>query len=159
MQRTFEAEWLSVTFSEAVFLGNGLVAIIAGLVANYLVVDLDFGPVAPFDAAAVLLAIGCCIIVLTWPENLGDANAEKTLRQQFQQAWLSIVAGKSHATNHAHLCELKDSLANQCQSSFTTASDSSVLLAALVGSRLLGPHSLVQSYDCCRNHLATRLTS
>jgi hypothetical protein len=94
LQHNFEPQWLSLTFSKAIFLGNGLVAILAGLIANFLVVDLDFGPVAPFDTAAVFLAIGCGVIVKTWSENYGDTNEEKTLQQQFQQAWNSILAGK-----------------------------------------------------------------
>lgn len=94
LQHNFEPQWLSLTFAKAIFLGNGLVAIVAGLIANFLVVDLDFGPVAPFDTASIFLAIGCAIIVRTWSENYGDTNEDKTLQQQFKQAWDSIVAGK-----------------------------------------------------------------
>ena len=35
-KRGYDAQWLSGTFSKAVFLGNGLVAILAGLLANAL---------------------------------------------------------------------------------------------------------------------------
>ncbi|GAQ80841.1 major facilitator superfamily protein [Klebsormidium nitens] len=96
-KHNFEPQWLSLTFSKAIFLGNGLVAIVAGLIANFLVVDLDIGPVAPFDTAAVFLAIGCAIIIKTWGENYGDTNEEKTLQQQFQQAWNSILADEKIA--------------------------------------------------------------
>ncbi|GJZ04540.1 reverse transcriptase domain-containing protein [Tanacetum coccineum] len=46
-RRGFEKQWLSLTFSKAVFLGNGLVAILAGLFGNMLVGSLAMGPVAP----------------------------------------------------------------------------------------------------------------
>ncbi|CAN1254697.1 Molybdate-anion transporter [Linum perenne] len=73
-QRGFEAQWLSVTFSKAIFLGNGLVAIIAGLFGNVLVDALALGPVAPFDAAACFLAIGMAVILSSWSENYGDPS-------------------------------------------------------------------------------------
>ena len=52
MQRGYDGDWLGNTFSIAVFLGNGLVAILAGLLGHGLVETLSLGPVAPFDAAA-----------------------------------------------------------------------------------------------------------
>ena len=52
--------------------GNGLVAILAGLLANTLVTTLDLGPVAPFDAAFIILIIGGAIISFTWRENYGE---------------------------------------------------------------------------------------
>ncbi|CAI0441803.1 unnamed protein product [Linum tenue] len=71
--RGFDQQWLSVTFSKAIFLGNGLVAILSGLFGNVLVDTLALGPVAPFDAAACFLAIGMAVIMSSWPENYGDA--------------------------------------------------------------------------------------
>ena len=71
LQRGYESQWLAGTFSKAVFLGNGLVAILAGLVANTLVTGLQMGPTAPFDAAATVLAAGGAIIAATWTENYG----------------------------------------------------------------------------------------
>ena len=52
-QRGYDGEWLGGTFSRAVFVGNGLVAILAGLIAHSLVETLALGPVAPFDAVGV----------------------------------------------------------------------------------------------------------
>ena len=46
-KRGYEAEWLDKTFAKAIFLGNGLVSIVSGLLANYLVTDMSLGPVAP----------------------------------------------------------------------------------------------------------------
>ena len=57
-QRGYDGEWLGGTFSRAVFLGNGLIAILAGLVAHSLVETLSLGPVAPFDAAAIVMLLG-----------------------------------------------------------------------------------------------------
>lgn len=55
--RGYEGAWLSDLFSKAVFLGQGLMAIVAGLVANYFVDTLKMGPVAPFDLSLVVLAV------------------------------------------------------------------------------------------------------
>ena len=74
MQRGYEPAWLSGTFSKAVFLGNGLVAILAGLIANSLVTGMELGPTAPFDAAAAALALGFAVIASTWTENFGAAH-------------------------------------------------------------------------------------
>lgn len=56
------------------FLGNGLIAIVAGLLGHGLVETFDLGPVAPFDAAAVTLLVGGAIIMATWSENFGDPS-------------------------------------------------------------------------------------
>ena len=74
-KRGYEGAWLSGVFSKAVFLGNGLAAIMSGLVANSLVHSLDMGPVAPFDAAIVVLVLGGSVIFMTWTENYGDKSA------------------------------------------------------------------------------------
>eukprot|EP01134_Creolimax_fragrantissima_P000013 CFRG0013T1 len=74
--RGFETVWLGATFSKAVFFGNGVVAIASGILANYLVRDMDFGPVAPFDAAICFLTIGAVIIMTTWTENYGEKSMD-----------------------------------------------------------------------------------
>lgn len=86
VQRGFEEDWLGDVFSRAVMLGNGLTAILAGLLANTLVDTLDFGPVAPFDAAIVLLMIGGAFIWFTWPENYGSSSSNRTIQEQFTEA-------------------------------------------------------------------------
>lgn len=93
LQRGFEAQWLSLTFSKAIFLGNGLIAIVAGLVANTLAGNLGLGPVSPFDAAACVLAVGMAMIIFTWPENYGDPTEGKSILSQFQQAAAAIASG------------------------------------------------------------------
>ncbi|KAM0935127.1 putative molybdate-anion transporter, MFS transporter superfamily [Dioscorea sansibarensis] len=96
-KRGFEPQWLSLTFSKAIFLGNGLVAIVAGLFANLLADNLGFGPVAPFDAAACLLAIGMAIILSTWGENYGDPSESKDLLAQFKVAAMAIASDEKIA--------------------------------------------------------------
>ena len=53
-QRGYDGSWLGNTFAKAVFLGNGLVAILAGLLAHALVEYGQLGPVAPFDGMSSL---------------------------------------------------------------------------------------------------------
>ncbi|KAL2921769.1 Molybdate-anion transporter [Bienertia sinuspersici] len=96
-KRGFEQQWLSVTFSKAIFLGNGLVAILAGLFGNLLVDTFGFGPVAPFDAAACLLAIGMAVILSSWTENYGDPSENKDLLSQFKGAAVAIASDEKIA--------------------------------------------------------------
>ncbi|KAI3720564.1 hypothetical protein L2E82_31553 [Cichorium intybus] len=96
-KRGFEQQWLSLTFSKAIFLGNGLVAIISGLFGNFLVDTVSLGPVAPFDAAACLLAIGMAIILSSWGENYGDPSENKDLLSQFKGAAVAIASDEKIA--------------------------------------------------------------
>ncbi|XP_031267973.1 molybdate-anion transporter-like [Pistacia vera] len=96
-KRGFDQQWLSITFSKAVFLGNGLVAIISGLFANLLVDTLGLSPVAPFDAAACFLAIGMAIILSSWTENFGDSSDNKNLLAQFRSAAVAIASDEKVA--------------------------------------------------------------
>lgn len=93
LQRAFDQQWLSLTFSKAIFLGNGLVAILAGLFGNVLVDTLNLGPVSPFDAASCFLAIGMAIILSSWTENYGDTSENKDLITQFKGAAVAIASG------------------------------------------------------------------
>ncbi len=65
-----DEKWLGDTFSKAVFVGNGLVAILSGLLANFLVDNMKLGPVAPFDASATVLLFGGAIILSSWGERI-----------------------------------------------------------------------------------------
>ncbi|KAJ7959389.1 Molybdate-anion transporter, Major facilitator superfamily domain protein [Quillaja saponaria] len=96
-KRGFEQQWLSVTFSKAIFLGNGLVAIVSGLFGNLLVDSLALGPVAPFDAASCFLAIGMAIILSSWSENYGDSSENKDLLTQFRSAAVAIASDEKIA--------------------------------------------------------------
>eukprot|EP00798_Chlamydomonas_sp_ICE-L_P011227 gene11227-18856_t len=88
----FDGKWLGDTFSKAVFVGNGLVAILAGLFANYLVEGLSLGPVAPFTLAAAVLLLGGTVILVTWGENYGDSKNNSSLGTQFKLAWKAITS-------------------------------------------------------------------
>jgi len=71
--RGFSPDLLSETFDIATF-GNGIVAIIAGLVAS--AVANYFGYVAPFMISLVLLIIGSIVVALSWNENYGDSTVD-----------------------------------------------------------------------------------
>lgn len=90
-KRGYSEQALGQTFSWAVFLGNGLMAILAGFMGDYLVEKMGLGRVAPFDAAIVFMIAGGVLIVMTWPENYGDQSSHD-LSQQFTKAWEAIVA-------------------------------------------------------------------
>lgn len=96
-KRGFDQQWLSLTFSKAIFLGNGLVAILAGLFGNVLVDTLNLGPVSPFDAASCFLAIGMVIILSSWTENYGDTSENKDLITQFKTAAVAIASDEKIA--------------------------------------------------------------
>ncbi|KAG6466306.1 molybdate-anion transporter-like [Zingiber officinale] len=96
-KRGFDPQWLSITFSKAIFLGNGLIAIVSGLFANFVADTLGFGPVAPFDSAACFLAIGMAIILSSWSENFGDPSESKDLMGQFKAAAVAIASDEKIA--------------------------------------------------------------
>jgi hypothetical protein len=93
LQRGYEGEWLGGTFSKAVFFGNGLMAILAGLIAQSLVGVLNAGPVAPFDAAAVVMVLGGAIVLISWPENYGDVSDTTSFFTQLNNAKSAIRNG------------------------------------------------------------------
>mmetsp|Transcript_44284 Transcript_44284/g.140914 ORF Transcript_44284/g.140914 Transcript_44284/m.140914 type:complete len:419 (-) Transcript_44284:149-1405(-) len=84
----FKEEWLSQTFSLLTF-GNGMVAIISSLAANFVVESLDLGFVVPFDMAVGTL-VACTLCVLRWEENYGDEKTDFSLG--FKNAWRSIFS-------------------------------------------------------------------
>lgn len=67
----FGKSLLTDLFSNAV-LGNSLVAIFAGLVAQ--VVASHYGFIAPFSLSLLLLVITSGIIYFSWTENYGDVS-------------------------------------------------------------------------------------
>jgi MFS transporter, MFS domain-containing protein family, molybdate-anion transporter len=69
----FDSTMLSDTFSYATF-GNGLVAVIAGLIAN--TAAESFGFVAPFVVAVLPLCLVAIIIITTWNENYGNQQLD-----------------------------------------------------------------------------------
>lgn len=69
----FPTEWIEVTFTKASFL-NGVVAVIAGILANFLTEWINFGPVSPFLLAIPFLVIAGLIILVNWEENYGGKS-------------------------------------------------------------------------------------
>ncbi|XP_067683042.1 molybdate-anion transporter-like isoform X2 [Haliotis asinina] len=84
-KRGFDQDLLGNIFSNAI-LGNSLVAIVAGLVAQFFADQ--FGFVAPFDVSMAVLIIMIVIIIFTWPENYGDKTSN--FKQSFSNAMHSI---------------------------------------------------------------------
>ena len=95
VQRGYDEEWLGGTFSQAVFVGNGLMAILSGFLAHTLVEGLSLGPVAPFDAAHAVLLLGGILVLTTWTENFGDETREQnpSLMAQIGTALRAIRKG------------------------------------------------------------------
>lgn len=69
----FDASLIGDTFSYATF-GNGLIAVVAGLVANY-AADY-YGFVAPFVVALLPLGAVALLVSATWPENYGNQQSD-----------------------------------------------------------------------------------
>ncbi|KAF8786992.1 molybdate-anion transporter-like [Argiope bruennichi] len=66
----FPQEWISVTFSKATF-WNGVLAIVAGVIANFTSDVLGWGPVSPFLLAIPCFITSCFVISKLWTENYG----------------------------------------------------------------------------------------
>ena len=62
---------MAKTFATTTF-ANGLLAILAGLIANYLADNLKLGPTAPFAVAIPCFALCFVIVATTWTENYGN---------------------------------------------------------------------------------------
>ncbi|KAK7496637.1 hypothetical protein BaRGS_00012044 [Batillaria attramentaria] len=84
-KRGYEPDLLGNIFSLAV-LGNSLVAIVAGLVAQKFADMFSF--VAPFDVSMATLTVMIIVIIYTWPENYGDKTS--SFRQSFTKAIQAI---------------------------------------------------------------------
>ena len=93
-QRNYDEDWLGGTFSAAIFMGNGVAAIVSGFLAHTLVEALGLGPVAPFDAAHAVLLLGGALVALTWTENYGqDRRGKASLWGQIWAALRAIQKG------------------------------------------------------------------
>lgn len=55
--------------------------------------DLRMGPVAPFDAAIVVMLCGGALVAATWPENYGDAASRRSVLAQLGQGLAAIRTG------------------------------------------------------------------
>jgi len=88
--RGYSEQSLGQTFAWSVFLGNGLMAIAAGQIGDFLVEGLNLGRVAPFDGALVAMVIGGVIMMATWGENYGG-HGTKDMKQQMTAAFNAIM--------------------------------------------------------------------
>ncbi|XP_075218609.1 molybdate-anion transporter-like [Lycorma delicatula] len=61
-------EWLNITFGKAAFY-TGLLAIIAGIVSQFLAETLQLGSVSPFLLAIPFLLVSTYIVIMTWNEH------------------------------------------------------------------------------------------
>eukprot|EP01012_Entosiphon_sulcatum_P039856 TRINITY_DN5315_c0_g1_i1.p1 TRINITY_DN5315_c0_g1~~TRINITY_DN5315_c0_g1_i1.p1 ORF type:complete len:441 (-),score=74.77 TRINITY_DN5315_c0_g1_i1:116-1438(-) len=73
-KRGFESSWVSSTFS-LMTVGNGIVAILAGFIAQGAKSAVDH-PVAPFDVSLAFLVLGTLVISSTWSENYGNTTSD-----------------------------------------------------------------------------------
>jgi len=71
--RGFDSAWLSNTFGISI-VGNGLVAIVAGVVASFL--SSQFGYISPFILSMVILVVTTVLIQWQWTENYGNKEVE-----------------------------------------------------------------------------------
>jgi len=88
-RRNFESDTLGIVFANAYF-GNSVIAILSGIIAQ--IVANTFGYVAPFDTAILSFIAMCALLVTTWSENYGDANAP--ISQSFISAWEAIKSDR-----------------------------------------------------------------
>ena len=73
----FPKEWIQVTFNHIAF-GNGIMAVIAGLLADFFARWLKFGPVSPFLIAVPVLITVSILVLLMWNENKQNESTEGT---------------------------------------------------------------------------------
>jgi MFS family permease len=83
----FPEEWMSKTYSDQ-SIGNGTMAILAGIVAQ--VLEDNIGHIGPFQGAIALTALAL-LLVLPWEENYGEKDSDDehsgSLYQQFIEGW------------------------------------------------------------------------
>ena len=85
----FDGSLLGDTFAYATF-GNGLVAVIAGLIANK-AAD-SYGYVAPFIVAILPLTLVAVIIFFTWSENYGSQQSNLSLTSSLSKGFNLIIS-------------------------------------------------------------------
>ena len=71
----FPKEWIAVTFSKATF-WNGVLAVLAGIIANVSAEWLDLGPVSPFMLAIPCLIVSGLVVATQWKENYGKQQVK-----------------------------------------------------------------------------------
>mmetsp|Transcript_15259 Transcript_15259/g.35361 ORF Transcript_15259/g.35361 Transcript_15259/m.35361 type:complete len:483 (-) Transcript_15259:153-1601(-) len=81
----FPEEWMSKTYSDQ-SIGNGTMAILAGIVAQ--VLEDNLGHIGPFQGA-IALTVLALLLILPWEENYGekDSDDDHSLYHQFMEGW------------------------------------------------------------------------
>ena len=59
---------------------------------------LSLGPVAPFDAAAVVMLAGGVVVAFSWSENYGDSSDRKSFCEQLRNGAHAIYSSKRYLT-------------------------------------------------------------
>lgn len=98
-QHKFPSSLLEQTF-QRVTIGNGIIAIISGLVAEWLVGTFDgvsssinLGPGTPFVLSAFLCGVCGILALVMWQENYGNKNLNSS--KTFQLAWNTLSSNMS----------------------------------------------------------------
>lgn len=93
--RGFPEAWLARTYSDT-SIGNGIMAVLAGIVAQ--VLEDRLGHIGPFQGAVALTALALALI-LRWPENYGEVHqgdhSKSSLYHQFTEGW-KVTLTDSH---------------------------------------------------------------
>jgi len=86
----FPESWLQRTYAEA-SIGNGTMAVLAGIVAQLL--EDSLGQIGPFQGAVALTALAM-IFIFQWEENYGetDEGESSSLYQQFAEGWKATIS-------------------------------------------------------------------
>jgi len=138
--RGFPSDTLSSTFSIAIF-GNGVVAIIAGIVASR--VSILFGYVAPFMVSLCLLLVSSFVVWLAWTENYGNSEvvvhkifhgAVDAIRKDTRILLLGIVQSLFEASMYVFVFMWTPMLEEEFQEDF---SDSTLGLHGLIFSTFM----------------------
>jgi hypothetical protein len=82
-----------VTFNHIAF-GNGIMAVVAGLLADFVARWLKFGPVSPFILAVPVLVMVSLLVTLLWTENKSTQQEEvnlEELKMSFKESFKSIT--------------------------------------------------------------------
>lgn len=93
-KKGFPEEWLSLTYSQC-SVGNGAMAILAGIVAQ--VLEDNLGQIGPFQGAVALTALAL-VLILGWEENYGErtstADSEKasSIMENFIHGWQTTIS-------------------------------------------------------------------
>jgi len=99
-KRGFPEEWLSKTYAAA-SIGNGTMAILAGVVSQ--VLEDQFGHIGPFQGA-IALTVLALVLILPWEENYGETKDEdnkegkkdgNSLMDQFFEGWKVTLSNSS----------------------------------------------------------------